>query len=169
MRRFVPVLTPLSFLGLVLAVGASRAAEDPAPPAGQTYTGAKKCASCHFKQFMTWKKDKHSKVFDLLPDKYKTDATCLKCHSTGYGTPTGFKDIKSTPDLAGNTCEICHGPGSEHEKVAQKYGKEKLTAAQEKEVRDSMWLMLPENVCVKCHLTKAHKESATPPELRAKD
>ena len=121
------------------------------PPKGQTYVGMKKCASCHFKQYTAWKKDSHSKVFDLLPASYKTNAKCLKCHTTGFGTPTGFKDIKKTPNLASITCESCHGPGSEHAKISERFGKKKLTAADELVVRDSIWLITPNNVCVECH------------------
>ena len=110
----------------------------------------------------------NTKAFDLLPDKYKADPKCLKCHTTGYGEPTGFKDPKSTPSLKGNTCETCHGPGSKHEEVSKPFAKKKLTAQEEKLLRDSIWMMLPENVCIKCHITKAHKESKTPKELRSK-
>jgi hypothetical protein len=133
---------------------------DPAPPAGQTYTGVKACASCHFKQYMVWKKDKHSKeAWEKVPEKYRTDATCLPCHATGYGQETGFKDAASTPNLTGTTCEACHGPGSEHEKVAKKSkDKKKLDPDEEKEVRDSIYKFLPYNVCATCHLVKAHKE-----------
>ena len=88
-----------------------------APPENQTFVGNKKCASCHFEQYMTWKKTKHAKTFEDLPAKYKADAACLKCHTTGYGTPSGFKDAAATPELAGNGCESCHGAGSEHVKV----------------------------------------------------
>ena len=137
------------------------------PPEGQTYTGSKRCASCHFEQYMTWKKTKHATAYEELPAKYQTDATCLKCHTTGYGTPTGFKDIASTPALAGNTCEVCHGPGSEHDAISQKYAKIKtLTPEQDKEVRGSIWLIQPGNVCIQCHTVQAHKKSETPPELR---
>ena len=135
------------------------------PPAGQTYVGLKKCASCHFKQYMTWKEDPHAKVFELLPKKYQTDAKCLKCHTTGYGEPTGFKTIQSTPNLAGNTCETCHGPGSKHCTIAEKYGKKKLNDQEEKLVRDSVWLQLPHNVCIDCHKIQAHGQADTPKEL----
>ncbi len=142
--------------------------QDP-PPAGQTYTGIKACAACHFDQYMKWKKSKHAAAFEILTPKYQEDAKCLKCHTTGYGEPTGFKSIAATPQLAGNGCETCHGPGSIHEKISQKYAKVKtLTPEQDKEVRGSTWLMLPQNVCVECHQVQGHKESQTPKEMRPK-
>ncbi len=139
------------------------------PPEDQTYTGAKRCASCHFTQYMSWKKTKHAKTFDLLPAEYQEDAKCLKCHTTGYGTPSGYKDQASTASLAGTTCESCHGPGSKHDEIAQQFkSKKTLTPEEEKLVRGSIWLMLPKNVCVECHTVQAHKKSETPPELRKK-
>ncbi len=158
----------MSALIAVILVFAGLQAGGADPPKGQTYDGSKKCASCHFKQYMTWKKDKHSKSFSLLPASYQKNAKCLKCHTTGFGEPSGFKDIKTTPNLAGTTCETCHGPGSEHSKIAEKFGKKKLTAAEEKTVRDSIWLMTPKNVCIECHKTKAHGKSETPAELKKK-
>jgi hypothetical protein len=147
----------------------SEAAQEPAPPAGQTYIGTKKCAACHFKNYMSWTKDKHSKTFSLLTKKFENDPKCLKCHTTGYGEPTGFKDMESTPNLANNSCENCHGPGSKHEETAKPFANvKKLTPEQEKQVRDSIWKVLPGTVCTKCHTQKAHKESETPPELRTK-
>jgi hypothetical protein len=140
-------------------------AQEPAPPTGQTYTGSKRCASCHFQQYLAWKKTKHSKTFDLLPAQYAKDPKCLKCHTTGYGEPTGYKDASDT-SLEGTTCEACHGPGSAHEEVCQEFKNQKLNAEQEKVARDSIWLMLPKNVCVECHVVQAHGESQTPPELR---
>lgn len=138
------------------------------PPENQQYTGQKRCASCHFEQYMAWRKTAHAKAFDILTAKYQKNEKCLKCHTTGYGKPSGYKD-KTTAALAGITCESCHGPGSEHEKISQKYAKVKtLTPEQEKEVRGSIWLMLPKNVCVECHNVQAHKPSETPPELRTK-
>jgi hypothetical protein len=130
------------------------------PPADQNYIGATACGSCHFKQLMTWKKTKHAKeAFENLPEKYKADPECLKCHSTGYGAPTGFKDIATTPKLAGTSCEACHGPGSKHEEVAKKYStKKKLEPEEEKEVRGSIYRVLPQNVCMRCHVSQVHGE-----------
>ncbi len=168
--RTVVGVTIVAVLGVVLVSGSATIAvaddAEPAPPEGQEYIGSKKCASCHFDQFMTWKKDKHSKSFELLPKKYQADAECLKCHSAGHGEPTGFKDIKSTPNLAGTTCEVCHGPGSKHEEICKPFAKAKsLTDEQEKTARDSIWMVRPGNICITCHKTKAHGKSSTPKDL----
>jgi hypothetical protein len=127
------------------------------PPEGQTYVGTKECAACHFEQFMAWRNTPHAKAYDILPEKYRTDASCLKCHTTGHGTPTGFKSLKETPNLVGNSCENCHGPGSEHSKVAKSFGQQKLNEQQQKYVRSTIYLMQPKNVCAECHLASKHQ------------
>ena len=148
---------------------AVRGAEaEPAPPEGQTYIGAKRCASCHFEPFMSWKKTKHAQAFEDLTAKYQKDEKCLKCHTTALGEPTGYKDGELT--LAGVTCETCHGPGSKHEQVAQPFTTtKKLPPEQEKMVRDAIWRNLPKNVCVECHVVQGHKKSPTPPEFPPKE
>ena len=118
-----------------------------------------KCAACHLKEFKTWKATKHAtESFAKLPAKYKADASCLACHSTGFGTPTGYKD-DTTANLAGTTCEACHGPGSKHAEIAKKYESVKLTAgsAEDKEVRGSIYKVMPHNVCCRCHTAEGHK------------
>jgi hypothetical protein len=129
------------------------------PPAGQTYVGTKACSACHFKEFMTWKKTKHAtEAFQKLPAKYQTDASCLICHSTGFGQPTGFKDIASTENLAGTTCEACHGPGSAHVATAKPFTNVKvLSPEQQAQVRGTIYKVQPGNVCMRCHTEPAHK------------
>ena len=128
------------------------------PPEGQTYVGTKECAACHFEQFMAWRGTLHAKAFEVLPAKYRADETCLKCHTTGFGEPTGFKSIEQTPNLAGNSCEGCHGPGSKHTEVAKTFGQKKLSEQEQAYVRSTIHLMLPKNVCVDCHLATKHQE-----------
>ncbi len=131
-----------------------------APPAGQTFTGVKQCSACHFKQYMSWKKTKHAKeAWDSVPAKYRTDPNCINCHSTGFGQATGFKDETSTPNLKGTTCEACQGPGSEHEKVCKPFlNVKKLSPEQDKIARDSIYKILPGNICQRCHIVQGHKE-----------
>jgi hypothetical protein len=133
---------------------------EPAPPEGQTYTGAKRCSACHFKQYMTWKKTKHAtEAFTGMAKNYQVDPKCLICHATGFGQPTGFTDAVKTPALAGVTCEACHGPGSEHEKVCQQYANVKqLSPEQNKAARDSIWKVMPGNICSRCHVAQSHGE-----------
>jgi hypothetical protein len=158
----------LSFLGALILAGPLATAHAD-PPTGQSYTGVKRCASCHFDQFMKWKKSGHAKAFEILTAKYQKDEKCLECHTTGFGITTGFKDNDSTPALANVTCEVCHGPGSEHEKISTPFAKvKKLTPEQEKAVRGSIWKVLPKNVCIECHKVQGHKDSATPKELQTK-
>jgi hypothetical protein len=135
------------------------AVAEPAAPTGQTYIGLTRCGSCHFKQLMSWKKTKHAKeAWESVPAKYRASAECLPCHTTGYGQPTGFKDEASSPKLVGTTCEACHGPGSKHEEVCKQHTNKKLTPDEEKIARDSIYKVLPQNVCVSCHASKGHKE-----------
>jgi hypothetical protein len=134
---------------------------EPVPPAGQTYIGVTKCSSCHFDKFQDWKKqqDKHAKAFDILPAAYQTDPNCLKCHTTGFGQPSGFHKAADR-QFAGVTCESCHGPGSKHEELSKPFATKKkpLPPEEEKIARDSIYMMLPENVCVTCHSARAHQK-----------
>jgi mono/diheme cytochrome c family protein len=128
------------------------------PPEGQTFVGTKECASCHLDQFLTWKSTKHPKGFEILPQKYRADASCLACHSTGHGKPTGFVSEAMTPNLAGTTCEACHGPGSKHVEIAKMHGTKKLTDDESKFVRSSIYKELPKNVCATCHMAESHRK-----------
>ena len=136
------------------------AVSEPAPPPGQTYIGVKRCSSCHFKQYMSWKKTKHAtQAWQSVPAKYQAAPECLACHATGYGEATGFKDAASTPNLGGTTCEACHGPGSKHEETCKPYlNKKQLSPEEEKIARGSIYKILPRNVCVACHTIQGHKE-----------
>jgi hypothetical protein len=134
---------------------------EPPAPAGQTYAGSRECAACHFEQFTLWRTSPHSKAFEKLPAKYQADSTCLKCHSTGHGDPTGFKSLKETPNLAGNTCEGCHGPGSKHVEVAKSFGQKRLSPPEQAQVRDSIYKMQPKNVCAECHMAATHRKHVT--------
>jgi len=108
-----------------------------------TYIGVKKCKSCHFKQWNSWRKTKMATTFEVLkpgvrseektklkfdPNKdYTKDATCLGCHTSGFGIPGGYivpadgdtEAKEQAADNAGVTCEGCHGPGSKSVKIQE--------------------------------------------------
>lgn len=142
-------------------------APEPTPPADQEYIGSKKCSACHFDQYMKWRKTGHAKSFELLPAKYQTDEKCLKCHTTGFGHPTGYKTAADN-DLKGTGCEDCHGPGSIHAEMSKPFATQKPNPEQQQACRDSIWKMLPKNVCVTCHMVQGHHDSLTPKELQKK-
>ncbi len=111
-------------LGALIAGGflAAKALQAGPPPKDATYVGSKKCKACHMKGqiYQRWEKMKHATNFETLKKEHHTmkdpltGRSCLDCHTTGYGEPSGFKSIEETPDLASVGCEGCHGPGSAH-------------------------------------------------------
>jgi formylglycine-generating enzyme required for sulfatase activity len=118
---------------------------------GATYIGVKKCKSCHFKRWNTWRKTNMAKAFDSLkpgvkseektklkfdPNKdYTKDVTCLGCHTSGFGIPGGYivpadgdaEAKKQAADNVGVTCEGCHGPGSKANAVLEDIKENKRT------------------------------------------
>lgn len=131
-----------------------KATEKPTANAA-AYVGLTKCATCHFDQYKTWKTSAHGKAFEILPTKYRQDAECLKCHTTGYGHKSGFKDA-SNANLAGVSCEVCHGPGGEHVKNALMIVDKGITEEGMNRVHSSIERLAVDQ-CIKCHVSKAHK------------
>jgi hypothetical protein len=135
---------------------------EPAPPADQTYVGAKRCSSCHLKEYQSWKKTKHFTAFTDMSQKYQQDASCFPCHVTGYAAKGGYAAGTAADvlqNLVGVTCEACHGPGSKHEEIAKPLlNVKKLSPEQDKAVRDSIWKVDPSNPCSRCHAAQGHKE-----------
>lgn len=102
------------------------------------YVGINGCKTCHYRQYTSWKRTKMARTFEVLkpgvraeakaklsldPQRdYTTDATCLECHTTGFGMPGGYvipepgdaKAAKRAKENEGTTCEACHGPGSKY-------------------------------------------------------
>ncbi len=135
---------------IITALTGTASAGDP------TYVGAKRCKMCHAGKYASWKESRMANSFDYLKqgvkaeakkalgfeDKdYTADPVCLKCHTTGYGKG-GFTNIEDTPDLAGVSCEACHGPGSAYKKI-MKTGRDALVAAG--------LVVLTEKECLTCH------------------
>lgn len=175
-RRFVPLPLAVCVAAAGVIVGSSFArsffvSPEPAssqtgdqkkplekPPEGQTFVGTKECASCHLDQYLAWKGTKHAKNFEILPAKYREDKSCLKCHATAHGEKTGFENVKTTPNLAGTSCEACHGPGSKHVAIAKEFGTKKLDDGEKAYVKSTIYKVQPKNVCAECHAAQGHKK-----------
>jgi len=128
------------------------------------YVGNKKCIACHRAEFQSWQKDSHSLALaDLKPGTkgdakirakldpkkdYTADASCLVCHSVGYGKP-----VAPSADLTNVGCESCHGPGSTYRSPAimnkKKYQENRAT--QHKMALEAGLTEPAEQVCTTCH------------------
>lgn len=89
------------------------------------YAGSKSCESieCHSEQFkhqfeyVEWLASDHAKAYQTLVDVgSQYDPECILCHVVGYDDESGFISLEKTPELINVGCEICHGPGSAHNK-----------------------------------------------------
>jgi hypothetical protein len=129
-------------------------------PSGRTFVGSKTCGDCHTKAFAVWQKTPHAKALETLtkldpPRNF--DPQCLSCHVTGWQPQRfrpftgGYESMKKTPQLAGNGCENCHGPGSEH--VAIESGDKKVADSERDTVRAAMRVSMAdaERGCIRCH------------------
>jgi len=118
------------------------------------YTGDAFCSKCHIGYGMDQQVVGHTYTWTRLESEFQADPTCLPCHTTGYGVPTGFEDPYRDSHLRGVTCEACHGPAAEH---VMEY-----TALDED--LDPEFMLEPENptgipfsrevpveVCLRCH------------------
>ncbi len=77
------------------------------------YIGSAACQGCHAKEHELWAASTHAHAFATLgksADQKKPD--CQRCHTTGFGEPTGFPHAGATLENVG--CESCHGPGKSH-------------------------------------------------------
>lgn len=143
----------------------------PDHPSEHQFMGAKSCAECHASAYEVWEGSNHAhataSLLDGRPEEKGTwidrtyDPECLACHATGWDAQEalpyrdGFIDALTTPHLAGNQCENCHGPGSEHVKLETDWKKlggditEALTASR-RAVRVTQ-AQAEKKVCLKCH------------------
>jgi PKD repeat protein len=77
------------------------------------YAGQGNCSGCHGDKYQPWSLTAHANAYSLVASM-PTTYGCLKCHTVGYGQPTGYTDQTTTPNLANVGCEACHGPAGWH-------------------------------------------------------
>ena len=114
------IASPMPEIPLKQAMG-KEAYEDAIGSGRYRYIGNSKCRLCHRKFFIGRKNDAHDHAMEKLSGSgHEENPRCLTCHTTGFGTETGFVSMKSTPRLANVQCEGCHGPGNEHVRLVKK-------------------------------------------------
>jgi hypothetical protein len=114
----------------------------PAARAAPFNLGPDACQNCHKSEYEVWQKSKHAKGFnefhrdpkvrDVIKvtggRSPKQDPVCVVCHYT-----TGQKDAATKPDqIAGPSCESCHGPASDWIKIHNDFGGPGVKSADEK-------------------------------------
>ena len=79
------------------------------------YAGGQACAECHEGVHDLEQNTHHTRALETLKAIGQgNNASCLPCHTVGFGLPTGFQTELTTPHLAGVQCESCHGPAAAH-------------------------------------------------------
>jgi hypothetical protein len=133
--------------------------QPPAPPAvQQAFVGTNQCFVCHRPQTNTWSETSHAQAFTHLPEIYRSNSECLKCHATGFGDPSGYV-AGSDKDLLMVGCESCHGPGAQHIDAAKRFVLASGPAEEaqiEKEMRATIVKSPADEICISCHKTQAH-------------
>jgi hypothetical protein len=107
------------------AAAATRSA--PVIDGGHKYLGADICARCHADIHATWSRGPHALAFQtLVAAGRQADPSCIGCHVTGWGDPTGYRLATLPADSLGHPatgdalelrnvqCESCHGKGTAH-------------------------------------------------------
>jgi hypothetical protein len=125
---------------------------------GGTFAGSQKCAECHQKEFDIWRNSPHADATETLtkakpPRQF--DPECVSCHVTGWNPQeyfpytTGFDSLNTTPDLAGNGCENCHGPAAAHVAAELNDGDETLREKLRLSIADGKKAIVES--CIQCH------------------
>ncbi|MCR4315284.1 MAG: hypothetical protein NUW37_02935 [Planctomycetes bacterium] len=83
---------------------------------GNSYRGNDSCGTCHESAAEQHEATKHhDSMHSLLKADRSYIPECLSCHTTGYGSASGYALTNRNPSLATVGCETCHGPGALHE------------------------------------------------------
>lgn len=95
------------------------------PAAARKYLTSASCKDCHQEAFRVWANSPHATAMQTLVKATQDfNPECVKCHTTGFGTPEGFQTARITPSLMNVQCEACHGTGAVHVlDAARPYGR----------------------------------------------
>lgn len=88
------------------------------------YVGGQRCADCHTDVAMQHSSSAHGRPSKaILATPFAASTQCMGCHVTAPYFDGGWKGPKDDSDMAGVSCEACHGPGEAHVRTQSKdYG-----------------------------------------------
>ncbi len=122
MTTYQSQLESLGWTGLGLRPARHPQSRPDNPLAGQ-FVGGAQCKECHESAWEVYTKSGHAHatqtLIDLKPAR-QFDPECVSCHVTGWNPQeffpyvSGYDSMQHTPELAGQSCENCHGPGAAH-------------------------------------------------------
>jgi len=135
-------------------------------PTGRRFAGSEACAECHQHAYDIWKETPHATALTTLEEQKPRrdgDPECLSCHVTGWAPQRfepfegGFTGMKTSPQLAHQGCENCHGPAAAHTAVER--GDVRASEAERDRLRQELVLTLATsegkqkavNNCLECH------------------
>ncbi|NQV31300.1 MAG: hypothetical protein HQ515_01340 [Phycisphaeraceae bacterium] len=79
------------------------------------FQGSASCKACHAEEYRIWNTHQHAHAFaTLVKAGSQRDPECTVCHVVGMEYDVGYLTEADTPHLKDVGCEVCHGPGSEH-------------------------------------------------------
>jgi len=133
------------------------------------FVGARACGECHTKALDVWQNSKHAHATETLKTggpRHENhwinriyDPECVACHVTGWDPKkivrynSGYTSEEATPQLLGQQCENCHGPGGRHTRLEQQWAKDQKTTDEVVAWRKFHRLdkKTAFDLCVKCH------------------
>lgn len=141
------------------------------------FVGPNACAECHKEEAEIWKNTHHFTTFNEMPrskeardiadkmkiKRIKSESLCLTCHFTTRGSKRKQKPV------AGISCESCHSPGKDWEKVHSGFsGKTEQTESRAEEAErwkkvDELGMIRPSSTyklaknCYGCHVVPQEK------------
>jgi len=117
------------------------------------YMGSKSCQQCHMNQYSQWEKTKHAVAFKTIESEDEASrAECYPCHTTGFKTSNGFRNLQTTPDMINVQCEECHGTRFLHVRI-QKNSSSRTSFSDQNSARqqDRLNNAINSATCTKCH------------------
>ena len=133
------------------------------------FVGVKVCGECHKSALEVWQNSKHAHATVSLktgrPEQAAKwinrifDPECIACHVTGWDPQriirfnTGYTGEETTPQLVGQQCENCHGPGGRHTAVERQFAKDKKRSEEIDRWRKFQRLSVKKafDLCANCH------------------